>query len=64
MKTMRFLLKITIFSFDFGCPQVHPVGKFRPREVSKLISMDKSPLARAIPINLKTVVDFVGGWCP
>ena len=43
---------------------MHPEGKFRPREVSKLISMDKSPLARAISINLKTVVNFLGGGRP
>jgi len=43
---------------------VHPEGKFRPREISKLISMDKSPLARAIPINLKTVGKILGGGRP
>ena len=31
----------TILSFDFGCPYVHPDGKFRPR-VFKLIYMDYS----------------------
>lgn len=40
-----------------------PRCKFRPK-VSKLIYMDKSPLARAISINLKTVIKFLGGWCP
>ena len=43
---------------------MHPESKFRPRKVSKLISMDKSPLARAIPINLKTVGKVLGGGRP
>ena len=34
-----YIFNETILSFDFGCPYVHPDGKFRPR-VFKLIYMD------------------------
>lgn len=42
---------------------MHPEGKFRPN-ISKLISMDSSPSARGIPINLKTVVKLLDGGRP
>ena len=54
MKTMRSMSLKKQYSILILMSLSAPRRKFRPK-VSKLFFLDKSPLARAIPINLETV---------